>query len=193
MMNSDALSSASFLMRLDSPTIVYHLRKNMIQYLGTLQLHPLMSMIRAHLDRNYCDVCGEYIYNPFFDRRIRHFHSKRYRKRYIPLLQQRLRFYNHHMMVEFERRFPRVMRLPLEEDEEDEDTPLFQRAARIPALQLWTLEEWNLLYPSLACNLHSSRIPHTITPIESSLFIPTMNFVRESELVTLAKDKSFQI
>jgi len=193
-MNSETLSSASFLMCLNdtSPTIFYHLRKNLIQYLGKLQLHPLMSMIRMHLDRNYCDVCGEYIYNPFFDRRIRHFHSRRYRQRHIPLLQQRLRIYNNHMMVEFERRFPRVMTLPLEEDE-DEDILFLRRAARIPALQLWTLEEWNLLYPSMACNLYSIRIPRTIIPIENSLFIPTMNFVRESETASFDKDESFQI
>lgn len=183
MMDSESLYSASILMQVP---IVPHLRSKMIHYLGVLSLPALMPAIRAHLDCRYCGVCGEYLYNPFPEREIRHWHYPCHRQRYLPLLEGRIRFHHDLMMVEWERRFPRVMRFPLAQG----GVLGNRRAVRIPSLQLWSLDEWNLLYSWLPRNLGSVRFLPIAMSMESSLFVPSMNFVRESDRITSDRHRS---
>jgi len=101
---------------------------------------------------------------------MRHIHITKYRTRYIPLANQRLHFHHRLGLIEWERRFPRVMRMPTTIKDAG-------RSHRIPALRLWTLIEWNMLYPHMR-NKGSKRIA-TMSPV---LFIPNMLSLQQSDL-----------
>ena len=124
-----------------------------LQYLGCAlpKLSALQKgMIREQLDRRYCSHCGEYIYNPFRRRNIRHFHHLHRKHRFVPLLQQRVFIHAHTQLVEWTRRFPHVMRLLISET----DLSFYrgfqpQYVHRLCAVRMWTVDEWNTLYPTL--------------------------------------------
>lgn len=104
-------------------------------------------VIRKQLDERYCSRCGEYMYNPFTKRKIRHYHHPR---KYINLLTRRLRIHPRTHLVEWTRHFPRVMRII------HSSTDIFFYGAvkprfskRIPSLRMWSIDEWNVMYPKL--------------------------------------------
>ena len=105
------------------------------------------SMLRKQLDDRYCCRCGEYIYNPYRRRKIRHYHFDN--KRSVPLIYKRIVVHPRIGFVEWVRRFPRVMRLIVSPDDMAffNAKPIFVR--RIPAVRMWTIDEWNTLYPGL--------------------------------------------
>ena len=168
--------SASVLLSTSPDFLSHRTRTRLVGFLGSMDiiLDAPMKKIRKHLDRHYCRVCGEYMFPLFRDRDMRHIHILKYRTRYIPLANQRLNFHHRLGLVEWERRFPRVMRLPTVNTEAG-------RSHRIPALRLWTLIEWNMLYPHLR-NKYSKRIA-TI----SSVFIPNMLSIQQSDLSNVSK------
>lgn len=106
------------------------------------------SIIRKQLDERYCPRCGEYIYNPYRGRKVRHYHF--HGKRPVPLLYKRVVVHPRVGFVEWARRFPRVMRLVVSPRDMTyfNSKPIFVR--RIPALRMWTIDEWNATYPDLA-------------------------------------------
>lgn len=108
----------------------------------------LFGHIRRHLDEHYCQRCGEYIYNPYTRRKIRHYHSSQYQQRYHPILYKRLVIRPQSHMVEWTRHFPHVLRLVLSKDEIRVGLCKIL-SKRIMAYRLWSVEEWNLFYPSL--------------------------------------------
>lgn len=126
---------------------------NIIRYLGCPS--PMLSafqkkMLRKQLDERYCPRCGEYIYNPFNKRKIRHYHNPRLKHKFLPLLQERLLVHPRNQLVEWTRKFPHVMRLIISEDEllsYKNTRPQFIH--RTPSARMWTIEEWNLLYPDV--------------------------------------------
>lgn len=126
---------------------------NILQYVGSAipEMTALQKqMIRKQLEERYCPQCGEYIYNPFRRRKIRHFHHLRKKHKFTPLLQERIHIHCHHQLVEWKRRFPHVMRLLIVEKDlffYKNMKPYFVH--RIPALRMWTVEEWNTLHPTI--------------------------------------------
>lgn len=114
--------------------------------LSTLQ----KEMLRKQLEERYCPTCGEYIYNPFRKRKIRHYHHLRRKHKFVPILQQRVHVHPRHQLVEWTRQFPHVMRLLISEKD-----LLFYRNVkpyfihRIPVVRMWTIDEWNSLYPTI--------------------------------------------
>lgn len=127
---------------------------NIIRYMGC-PLPDLTSLqksfIRKQLNDRYCPICGEYIYNPFQRRKIRHYHYRQgYKFKYIPILCERLVMYPSVQLVEWTRRFPNVMRLIIsEKDMYFYNTVKPRYTHRIPAMRLWTMEEWNLMHPEV--------------------------------------------
>lgn len=140
---------------------------NVLQYLGSA--YPKLSIfqkeiIRKQLDERYCSFCGEYIYNPYRRRRIRHYHHLRKKAKFVPLIRQRLSIHPRNQLVEWTRRFPNVMRLLTSEKQllyYQGCKPHFVH--RIPAVHMWTIDEWNLLYPTIFIWKHdgSQRIGYT--------------------------------
>lgn len=106
------------------------------------------SIVRKQLDERYCHRCGEYIYNPYRRRRVRHYHF--HGKRPVPLLYKRVVVHPRIGFVEWVRRFPNVMRLMVSPEDMSffNARPVFVR--RIPALRMWTIDEWNACHPALA-------------------------------------------
>lgn len=122
--------------------------------------------IRAHLDRHYCARCGEYMFCSDPERTIRHgHHGRRRRYKIQSMLMTRILFHHDLGVVEWERRFPRVGRLP----------HATGRAARIPALRLWTREEWDLSYPMMTCkkNEFFTRLRETSL---DPMFVPEWSY-----------------
>lgn len=106
------------------------------------------TIIRKQLDERYCARCGEYIYNPYRGRKVRHYHF--HSKKPEPLLYKRVVVHPRMGFVEWQRRFPRVMRLVVSPHDltYHHGKPIFVR--RIPALRMWTVDEWNTSYPGIA-------------------------------------------
>lgn len=126
---------------------------NIIKYVGCAlpNLSAFQkSIIRKQLNERYCPECGEYIYNPFNKRKIRHYHHLRTKHKFNAIAHERLRIYPHNQLVEWTRRSPFVMKLITSEEE-----LVFYRGAkprfvhRIPSLRMWTIDEWNILHPSI--------------------------------------------
>ena len=140
---------------------------HILQYIGCAlpQLSSLQKeMIRKQLQDRYCPECGEYIYNPFRRRKIRHLHHLQKKKKFVPLLQKRVFIYPHNQLVEWTRHFPNVMKLLISEKD------LFfyksfkpQFIHRIPAVRMWTIDEWNTLHPTIYIWKHDciQRIQYT--------------------------------
>lgn len=132
-------------------TMIPRRKWNILQYIGC----PLpvltafqKTIIRQQLDQRYCPECGEYIYNPYRKRKIVHHHSRRRKFNYEPLMKQRILIHSKIQIVEWRRRFPRVMRLITSERDMmfyNNMKPHFIR--RIPALRVWSVDEWNIDYP----------------------------------------------
>lgn len=107
-------------------------------------------IIRKQLEERYCSRCGEYIYNPYAKRKIRHYHT--YRKyKYTPLFMKRIKIHPKTQLVEWTRHFPHVMRL-LHSSADivfyGATKPRFSQ--RIPSLRMWSIDEWNLTYPTMS-------------------------------------------
>lgn len=135
-------------------TIIPRHKWNILQYMqGALpNLSCLQKkLIRKQLNERYCATCGEYIYNPFKRRKIRHYHYHQgYKYKYIPIICERLVLYPSTQLVEWTRRFPNVMKLAIsEKDIYFYDTIKPRYTHRIPAMRLWTMEEWNLIHPDI--------------------------------------------
>jgi len=128
--------------------------------------------IRRHLCENYCSQCGEYIYNPFTRRKIRHYHAKKFQK-YNSLCIQRLRIYPKLYMVEWERRFPNVMRLMLTKEELMLGITKV-RARRIQSCRIWTIDEWNTYNPSLTISYSYGMRRLPPNDICDILFVPDL-------------------
>lgn len=138
-----------------------------LQYIGCAfpQLSALQKeMIRKQLEERYCPECGEYIYNPFRRRKIRHFHHLRKKHRFVPLLEKRILIHPHNQLVEWTRHFPKVMKLLiLERDVFFYKSFKPQFIHRIPAVRMWTIDEWNTLHPTIYIWKHDciQRIQYT--------------------------------
>lgn len=126
---------------------------NIIKYIGCAvpKLSALQKVIiRKQLNERYCPECGEYIYNPFSRRKIRHYHHLRVKHKFTPLAQERLRIYPSNQLVEWTRRSPHVMKLMLSQEDLVFCRGLKPRFIhRIPAVRMWTIDEWNILHPSV--------------------------------------------
>lgn len=133
------------------------------------------SMIRKQLEERYCPHCGEYIYNPYKKRKIKHYHHSLYKKveSWKHPFYQRIAIYPQCQFVEWQRRFPHVMRLMIS------DRDLFfyhaikpQFIHRIPAVRMWSIDEWNLLYPHLPIKKDDGykRLCSTSFPISLDFF-----------------------
>lgn len=101
--------------------------------------------IRNHLHEHYCHQCGEYIYNPHPNRRVRHYHYS-YRERFNYLMYERVHVHHKSQLMEWTRHFPRVLRLILTRDE-IEYGMIKVRSNRMLAYRLWSIDEWNMFYP----------------------------------------------
>lgn len=124
---------------------------NILGYIGS-PFHNLTALqknvLRKQLNEKYCHCCGEYIYNPYRKRKIRHYHHHRYTVRYKPILYERILIYPQTQLVEWTRRFPHVMRLVLSEKDMFFYNNFRSRFVhRIPSLRMWTIDEWNTIYP----------------------------------------------
>ena len=141
---------------------------NIVRYFGCAL--PVLTtfqkeIVRKQLEERYCPKCGEYIYNPFRQRKIRHYHHALPRYRFNTLPQKRLLIHARHQLVEWTRHFPRVMRLIISEDD-----LFFYRGIkphfvhRIPSLRMWTIDEWNTLHPDIPIFKYDClrRIQHPI-------------------------------
>lgn len=107
-------------------------------------------VLRKQLEEKYCHRCGEYIYNPYRRRKIRHYHHRLSKARCQPLLKERLLLHTQSRLVEWTRRFHNVMRLVITPQDMDfYKTRMPRFLHRIPALRMWTMEEWNLLHPDI--------------------------------------------
>lgn len=127
---------------------------NILRYVGCA-LPPLTGIqreiIRNQLSTRYCPECGEYIYNPFKRRRIRHYHRLLRVNKYQNISHQRIIIHPNHQLVEWTRRNPSVMKLLINDDDiyfYNNMKPCFIH--RIPAVRMWTIDEWNTLYPNYA-------------------------------------------
>lgn len=109
------------------------------------------AIIRQQLEERYCPHCGEYIYNPYKRRTIKHYHHSIYKKlKGKHLFYERMVVHPQSQLVEWTRRFPHVMRLVISErDYFFYNVMKPQFIHRIPALRMWTIGEWNLLYPEI--------------------------------------------
>lgn len=142
---------------------------------GALPVIPLwlMQHVRNHLDQHYCSTCGEYIYNPYVRRKIRHYHAIKYRQRYNPILNQRLLIRPQSRMIEWTRRFPHVLRLVLSMKQiSSGHTKILPR--RTMSCRLWTIQEWNLFYPSLL--VRETGLLHLDKHDPDILFVPDITF-----------------
>lgn len=125
---------------------------NILRYIGTAlpRLTALQKeLIRNQLNTRYCPECGEYIYNPFKRRRIRHYHRLLRLNKYQRISQQRITIHPNHQLVEWTRRNPLVLKLMINDDDicfYNNMKPRFIH--RIPAVRMWTIDEWNILYPN---------------------------------------------
>jgi len=130
--------------------INYH-RWNILKFVGCAL--PTLStlqkeIIRKQLNERYCPTCGEYIYNPFRKRKIKHYHSLRNHK-FTYIIQKRLLIHPHNQLVEWTRHFPNVMKLIVADADlffYNDSKPRFVH--RIQSVRMWTIDEWNNLYPS---------------------------------------------
>lgn len=160
--------------------IVPHHRWKVIRYIGCAL--PVLSafqheIIRKQLDERYCPHCGEYIYNPFRRRKIRHYHHLKKKHQFVPLVEQRLVIHPQHFLVEWRRRFPDVMKLILTEKEMffyNHIKPQFIH--RIPALRMWTIDEWNTLNPTLYIWKTDGLTKIKLTPDHEILYTPDLVF-----------------
>lgn len=117
--------------------------------------------IHQHLKEHYCKNCGEYIYNPYTSRHIHHYHSRHYYK-YIPIMKERIRVHNRLQIVEWLRKFPKVLRIM--------EGKILSR--RIPSCRVWSITEWNMLYPCLYINEYNYGITTFNKHISDILFVP---------------------
>jgi len=129
-----------------------HNKWNIIKFVGcplpTLSTFQ-KEIIRKQLNERYCSTCGEYIYNPFRKRKIKHYHLLRNHHKFTPLIQKRLLIHPRHQLVEWTRHFPNVMKLIVSGADlyfYNKYKPQFVR--RIPSVRMWSIEEWNNLCPS---------------------------------------------
>lgn len=109
------------------------------------------TIIRKQLDERYCPQCGEYIYNPYRKRNIRHYHHLHTKLKFEHLFNERILVHPQSKLVEWRRKFPNVMKLIISE----KDLYFYniikpQFIHRIPALKMWTIEEWNITYPTIS-------------------------------------------
>lgn len=151
-----------------------------IRYIGS-PIPVLSSLqkttIHKQLDKKYCHQCGEYIYNPYRKRKIRHYHNyHRCSHHYKPLMSERIVIHNRSHLVEWTRRFPNVMRLIIS----TEDIVFYNNIPqyfvhRIPALRMWTIEEWNMNYPEIRIQTEDGLrrlLPHNFP--SDPMFIPSL-------------------
>lgn len=132
------------------------------------------TFIRKQLKERYCATCGEYIYNPFKRRKIRHYHYHQgYKYKYIPILCERLVLYPSIQLVEWTRRFPNVMRLIIsEKDMYFYNTMKPRYTHRIPAMRLWSMEEWNLMHPDIPLRADTGMKRIVQSPTHDPMFTP---------------------
>jgi len=121
--------------------------------------------IRDHLQRSYCDRCGEYIYQ-YKNRRIRHIHIKRRKYRMESLMQRHLLIHSSFRFIEWQRRFPRVSQFTIAEN-----TIVIGKSPRILARHLWTFDEWHYHYPQFVVDGFRQRLDASE---QHPLFIPDL-------------------
>lgn len=128
-----------------------------------------LSKIRDHIYHRYCRNCGEYLYSPCIDRPVHQHKHMFYKKKFVPKLMERIKI--HHMigLVELERwKNVRVLRFP-------DKYGRALKSTRIPALGLWSIDEWNQQYPQLRIlreknNTRITDIPELL--VQDPLFFP---------------------
>lgn len=132
-------------------------------------------VLRKQLDQKYCRRCGEYIYNPYRKRKLRHYHHMGYTIRSKPLLQERLLIHPRSHLVEWRRRFPNVMRLIISESDMFFYNILRPKFVhRIPSLRMWTIDEWNISYPNIMIQEDAGMKRLVNLPMMDTLYTPTL-------------------
>lgn len=126
---------------------------NIVRYIGPVlpKLSGLQNcIIRKQLTERYCHLCGEYIYNPYHNRQVKHYHHLKYHYKYTPLFEKRVLIHPQSQLVEWTRRFHKVLRLLITESDiifYKGMKPQFTR--RIPSIRMWTINEWNDIHPNI--------------------------------------------
>jgi hypothetical protein len=149
------------------------LRKKILDFLGKGWIDSSekdWTHIRPHLDKHYCKVCGNYQFFSFARKDIKPHNHFFYKNNFTPILQQRLKIHRSLCLIELERYFSRVCYLPLEKYNFSASP-----SKRIPSLSLWTIDEWNLMFPEMFIrkddNFHRMvHLPYFLQ--KNPLFIP---------------------
>ena len=149
------------------------LREKILSFVGKGTFLPKekdWSHIRPHLEKHYCKTCGNYQFFSFTQRDVKQHNHTFYKNKFLPILQQRLKIHRNLCLIELERYFSRVCYLPMEKNNY---SPLPSK--RIPALSLWTIDEWNLVFPEMFIRREDNYNRLVDTPSflgENPLFIP---------------------
>lgn len=124
------------------------IRNIILDYLGKdefLNLDPeLYRKFRIHLDRHYCKKCGEYMSSAYPYRELIPHNHHYLKPKFFPLAFKRIKIHPKLKLVEWERHFPSVCKFPI-----GMYRYTLPRRSRIPAFHLWTIQEWNMIYPEL--------------------------------------------
>ena len=148
----------------------FYLREKVMSFIGYSLLFPEnWKEFRKHLNQRYCNICGEYI---FCSREIHTHHHPFYKNEFQPLLLKRIKIHRSMSLVELQRTNPKVYYFPKKNE-------LYPRCSnRIPALFLWTIDEWNQQYPDLTIRKdenYQKLILHPTFLKENPLFFPSLH------------------
>jgi len=138
---------------------------------------PKLTMIqiialKTQLRGRYCERCGEYIFNPYPQRKIKHYHVGKHFK-YQPIIKKRILIHPNLHLVEWERRFPRVMRFNLSPEEIFYGS--MKSSFRILAHRMWSVDEWNIHYPDTPIRLVDGFNRFNLTkPLHNILMTPNL-------------------
>lgn len=122
-------------------------RKQIEQFLEKSYCFPTnWRLIQEHIYHRYCRICGEYLYSPCIDRPVHQHNHIFYKKTFLPKLIERIKIHQKIGWVELQRsKNTKVLRFP-------DKHGRALKSRRIPALALWTIDEWNQKFPELKIN-----------------------------------------
>lgn len=151
------------------------IRNKILDYIGKeecLVIQPAFyKKIRKHLDTHYCAQCGEYMFSRFSSRKLIPHHHHFSKPCFSPIAIRRLKIHPKLRFVEWERYFPSVCSFPVHVN----NARVPPRRMRIPAFHLWTIDEWNIMYPELYLNPDDPYHRLVETPrflLDNPLFMP---------------------
>lgn len=125
------------------------LRKLVLMFLGSsFDFPPRFHILyRKHLEEHYCSCCGKYKYfchPPSSKRIIPMHHHDFYKKNFeIPLI-KKIKIHPKLSLVELQREYSDVCMFPHKMFNYNT-----RPGRRIKALAIWTIQEWNDLYPEI--------------------------------------------